>query len=81
MNRQRGDLDGQQERLVQLEQELLKWEERVQRQLDEERRQLDCELTQLEGRCRDQENQVRVYLLFYSFFFFRSPVSCFNAGQ
>lgn len=58
VNRQRGALDEQQEKLIQLEQELLSWEEKLHRQLDEERQQLNRELTQLEDRCRQQENQL-----------------------
>ncbi|XP_059351083.1 ras association domain-containing protein 8-like isoform X2 [Daphnia carinata] len=58
VNRQRGALDEQQEKLIQLEQELLSWEEKLHRQLDEERQQLNRELTQLEDRCRQQESQL-----------------------
>lgn len=58
VNRQRGTLDEQQERLVRLEHELLEWEERLRRRLDEEREALNRELTQLEERCRAQESQV-----------------------
>lgn len=63
VNRQRGALDDQQERLIQLEQDLLGWEERLHRRLDEERQQLNRELTQLEERCRHQENQVYINTL------------------
>ena len=59
VNRQRGTLDEQQERLVQLEHDLLEWEERLRRRLDEERQMLNRELTQLEERCRTQESQVK----------------------
>ncbi|XP_046440092.1 ras association domain-containing protein 8-like [Daphnia pulex] len=58
VNRQRGALDEQQEKLIQLEQELLGWEEQLHRRLDDERQQLNRELTQLEDRCRQQENQL-----------------------
>ena len=65
VNRQRGGLDDQQERLVQLERELLHWEERLQRRLDQEQKNLCRELTQLEDRCRQQDSQVFKGPLFF----------------
>ena len=62
VNRQRGGLDDQQERLVQLERELIHWEERLQRRLDQEQKNLTRELAQLEDRCRQQDAQVFSFL-------------------
>jgi len=58
VNRQRGNLDEQQDRLGHIEQELAVWEDRLQRRLEEERQRLTKEWVQLEERCRQQDHQV-----------------------
>lgn len=74
VNRQRGNLDEQQDRLGHIEQELAVWEDRLQRRLEEERQRLTKEWVQLEERCRQQDHQV------FNMPFFRQRQICQFGG-